>query len=186
MEYWKKLGCASAIAVSAGCAGCSSLPQAPVHAESKRDSSFRAGSVYDDIFNYKPRDAETFSSVDEIDEAIGLMRKRIFFAAGPDKAEGIIMQCESGSGKILCPVNETQRVLENVNIFSEAVTNCYTGRKLSDGRPDPRSEGELDLDCFVSSVMKIEPVKGLNQGMECQKALYDCYRTGYIGIVKTQ
>lgn len=185
MEYWKKLGCASAIAVSAGCAGGSSLIQAPVHAESKRDLSTGAGSVYDDIFHYKPRDAESFSNAGEIDGAIKGLRRRLLFAAGPDKAEGIIMQCESGSGIMLCPVNETQRVIENVNIFSQAVTNCYAGRKLSDGRPDPGYEGQLDLDCFVSAVKSIEPVKGVNHGMECQKALYECYKTGYAGIVKS-
>jgi len=185
MDYWKRIGCAAVMASTAGCA----VPSHPhVGVGVNAGVPGRAGTMYNDIYNFKPLDFEAFSNAGEIEEAIEAMRRRIFFAAGPDKAEKIMMECETGSGKILCPVNETQRVLQSVNVFSDAVANCSTGSILSDGRPDPGSQVQLDLDCFVNTLKAMEPAKGLkggNPGMQCQKALYECYKTGYAGIVKT-
>ena len=175
----------SIAALSAGCgAAVSTSLQNETRTAAKCHAGMAHGEVYGDLFMYQPAGVDSFKNEDELKAAVSDMKRRILFAAGPDAADAIISACESGVAAVLCPISESQRNLAIVQKFSEAVRNCFTGQRLSNGSPDQSVEGQLDMDCFVNSTRGIMPGKFIGPGFECERVIYECYKNEYGNLPK--
>jgi hypothetical protein len=178
MNIFKGIAAVAAVALSAGC-GAGVNPELKNGTQDAAECPLRKASddAYGDFY------ANAFAAIDtnkdEINAAISEIKGRIVLAAGQDAADGIVTACENGVAVFLCRIAESQRTLEMVQMFRNAVLNCYTGKRLSDGSPDLSSEIGFDRDCFANSTREILSGKFTDTRFKCEKAIYECYEKEY-------
>ncbi len=184
MKKWKSLATAAAIGLSVGCnSGNSPAPENP----SKTQISCRVGEIFRDIYLFNPPDSKSFKTPEEVDKTIIELRRRILFAAGPDAAGMIDSSCREGVAAIACSLAKSQATIDLLNKFGDAISVCYKGPTMPDGSPDLKSGGDFDINCFVDATKSVAPGSpGDHESLQlqCSRALYDCYSTGYSELKK--